>query len=137
MPGDRTAPQAPMPPRRTWMTFLIILAVNFVVVRFLFPGGDAPLKVPYTLFKQEVTKGNVARIYSRGESLTGTFRNPVTYPAAPDTATGTQPRTGTAFATTLPAFVDPGLEGLLIANGAEISAEPIQGRGNPRTFRCR
>ena len=120
-----------MPPRRTWLTFLIILAVNFLLVRFLFPGGDTPVKVPYTLFKAEVIKGNVERIYSRGESLTGRFRSPVTYPLATDTAATGKTRTGNTFATTLPAFVDPGLEALLIANGVEISAEPIKGAGNP------
>jgi cell division protease FtsH len=120
-----------MPPRRTWLTFLIILAVNFLLVRFFFPGGDTPVKVPYTLFKAEVTKGNVERIYSRGESLTGKFRSPVTYPLPTDTAASAKSRTGTNFATTLPAFVDPGLEALLIANNVEISAEPIEGAGNP------
>jgi len=120
----------PMPPRRTWLTFLIILAVNFILVRFLFPGGEKPITVPYTLFKQEVTKRNVERIYSRGGSLTGKFRAAVTYPLAADTAADARPRTGTTFATTLPAFVDPGLEQLLIDNGVEISAEPIDGGGN-------
>src|SRR5687768_14462046 len=132
--GSKTpesSPAPPMPPRRTWLTFLIILAVNFLLVRFLFPGGDTPVKVPYTLFKAEVTKGNVERIYSRGESLTGRFRSPVTYPLATDTAAAGKTRTGTTFATTLPAFVDPGLEALLIANSVEISAEPIKGAGNP------
>jgi cell division protease FtsH len=120
-----------MPPRRTWLTFLVILAVNFALVRLLFPGGDTAVKVPYTLFKEEVAKGNVQRIYSRGENLTGRFERAVTYPAEPDTVTGAQPRPVTTFATTLPTFVDPGLEALLIANDVEISAEPIQGRGNP------
>src|SRR5687768_10029878 len=132
--GSKTpesSPAPPMPPRRTWLTFLIILAVNFLLVRFLFPGGDTPVKVPYTLFKAEVTKGNVERIYSRGESLTGRFRSPVTYPLATDTAATGKTRTGTTFATTLPAFVDPGLEALLIANSVEISTEPIKGAGNP------
>jgi cell division protease FtsH len=120
-----------MPPRRTWLTFLIIIVVNFLLVRFLFPGGESSVTVPYTLFKQEVTKGNVERIYSRGESLTGQFRSPVTYPPASDTSATAKSRTGTTFATTLPAFVDPGLEALLIANDVEISAEPIEGGGNP------
>ena len=123
----------PMPPRRTWLTFLIILAVNFFLVRFLFPGRETPITVPYTLFKQEVTKRNVERIYSRGESLTGKFRAAITYPLVADTVAKTKPRTGTTFATTLPAFVDPGLEELLIDNGVEISAEPIDGGGNPIT----
>jgi cell division protease FtsH len=109
-----------------WLTFLIIIAANFLLVRILFPSGDAAVKVPYTLFKEEVAKKNVIRIYSRGESLTGRFRGPVTYPARPDSGSRVQPRPVTNFATTLPAFVDPGLESLLIANGVEISAEPIQ-----------
>jgi cell division protease FtsH len=102
-------------------------------VRLLFPSPDAPITVPYTLFKEEVAKRNVERIYSRGASLTGRFATPVTYPPASDTAAGARPparpQPVTNFATTLPAFVDPGLEALLIANGVEISAEPIQ-QGN-------
>jgi cell division protease FtsH len=73
-----------------------------------------------------VAKGNVEKIYSRGESLTGRFERAVTYPTARDTATGAQPRSITTFSTTLPVFVDPGLEKLLIDNATEISAEPIQ-----------
>jgi cell division protease FtsH len=129
--GDKTTPpQTPaMPPRRAWLSFLAIVLVNFLVVRLFVPDADAPVKVPYTLFKEEVVKRNVLRIYSRGESLTGRFRAPVTYPAKPDSASRIQPRPVTNFATTLPAFVDPGLESLLIANGVEISAEPIQQGG--------
>ena len=123
-----------MPPRRAWISFLLILLVNFFLVRYLFPSGDSPVKVPYTLFKQEVNKGNVERIYSRGESLTGRFRTPVRYPLTPDTTSRLrpqEPRDVTTFATTLPAFLDPGLEALLIEHNAVISAEPIQGTGNP------
>ncbi|HEU4563617.1 MAG TPA: ATP-dependent metallopeptidase FtsH/Yme1/Tma family protein, partial [Gemmatimonadaceae bacterium] len=130
-PADRSSepprgPVAPkMPPRRAWLVFLLILAANFLLMRLLFPRVE-PVKVPYTLFKQEVAKGNVERIYSRGESITGRFESPVTFPAAPDSVTGATPHPVTDFATTLPAFVDPGLESLLIANGVEIDAEPIQ-----------
>jgi cell division protease FtsH len=114
-----------MPPRRSWLIFLVILLANYFLMRALFPRTEA-VKVPYTLFKQEVAKGNVEKIYSRGESLTGRFERAVTYPLAPDTATGAKPRSITTFSTTLPVFVDPGLEKLLIDNGTEISAEPIQ-----------
>ena len=115
-----------MPPRRAWLVFLLILATNYIVMRLVFPGGEKPVKVPYTLFKQEVTKRNVERIYSRGESLTGRFRAPVIFPAVGDTTHGGAPDSVRTFASTLPAFVDPGLESLLIANDVEISAEPIQ-----------
>ncbi|HEX5032565.1 MAG TPA: ATP-dependent zinc metalloprotease FtsH [Candidatus Eisenbacteria bacterium] len=119
----------PTPPRRIWLFFVLILLANILLTRMFFPGTK-PVKVPYTLFKQEVVRGNVEKIYSRGESMTGRFRHAVTYPAKPDSATGQQPRSALDFSTTLPAFVDPGLESLLIAHGVEISAEPI-GQGNP------
>ena len=129
-PGQPGAPpRTPTPPklpRRTWLTFLLILLANFVLMRLLFPPQGESVKIPYTLFKQQVTQRNVARIYSRGESITGQFRRPITYPTTQDTSAGIKPRPITGFSTTLPSFVDPGLEGLLIQNGVEISAEPIQ-----------
>jgi cell division protease FtsH len=127
------APKPTMPPRRAWLTFLAILAANFLLMRYFFPGASAPVKVPYTLFKQEVVKRNVRDTYSRGESITGHFRTPVTYRSPRDSASGRPAKPVTAFATTLPAFVDPGLETLLIENGVEISAEPIDEAGNPVT----
>ncbi|PYP61869.1 MAG: cell division protein FtsH, partial [Gemmatimonadetes bacterium] len=114
-----------MPPRRTWLTFLIVLLANYLLMRLLFPSPQ-PGKVPYTLFKAQVTQGNVAKIYSRGESITGRFKSAVTYPVRPDSNTGAAPRPLLDFETTLPTFVDPGLETLLISKGVEISAEPIQ-----------
>jgi cell division protease FtsH len=120
-----------MPPRRAWLTFLAILAANFLLMRYFFPSANAPVKVPYTLFKQEITKQNVRDIFSRGESITGHFRAPVSYRSPRDSAAGLSAKPVTAFSTTLPAFVDPGLEALLIQNGAQISAEPIEEGGNP------
>jgi cell division protease FtsH len=55
------------------------------------------------------------------------------YRSPRDSASGAQPKPVSAFATTLPAFVDPGLESLLIQNGAQISAEPIDEASNPIT----
>jgi cell division protease FtsH len=135
-----------MPPSRTWTWFLVVLLINFVVVRYLLPRSDAPVKVPYTLFKQEVTKRNVRDIYSRGESLEGRFNRAVTYPASRrlDARASTrsrfgsraEPRSVTKFATTLPSFVDPGFETLLIENGVMISAEPIDQGGSPWRRSC-
>ena len=130
-PAESGKPAAPaaMPPRRTWLSLLLILVANFFLIRLLFPNPNAPVKVPYTLFKQEVAKRNVKQIYSRGESLTGLFNTSITYPLKPDSTSSAKPRSVTTFATTVPAFVDPGLESLLITNGVEIRAEPIQ-QGN-------
>ena len=138
--------QARMPPGKTWLWFIGILLANYLIARFFFPGPEAPLTIPYTLFKEQVGNGNVEAIYSRGESVTGRFAKPITYPPPPDKTdsaaekqksppikpgTARAPsRTGNTFATTVPAFVDPGLEAYLIENGVEISAEPIQEAGS-------
>ena len=119
-----------MPPRRTLTWFLVILVVNFLIARLLFPRSDEPSTVPYTLFRDQVTKHNVAAIYSRGERITGHFHAPVSYPA-PDSASKTAPKKVSSFATTLPSFVGNDFESLLIANGVEISAEPIDEGNSP------
>src|SRR5918999_5576349 len=120
--------QSTMPPRRSWLWFALILLANFLLVRFLFPGPEAPVEVPYTLFKEEVRSGNVEAIYGQGDTVEGRFEEPVTYP--PKGEGGSEPSsTSETFTTVLPSFVDPGLEELLISNGVEISAEPIQEGG--------
>ena len=85
-----------MPPRRTWLWFVLILLANYLLVRFLMPGPEAPVTVPYTLFKEEVGKGNVEAIYSQGETITGRFKAPVTYPPAGRDERGAQGRAPTA-----------------------------------------
>jgi cell division protease FtsH len=152
-PADRK-PGAPkdtermkMPPGRTWLWFVLVLLANFFVMRFLMPTSEGPLTVPYTLFKEEVSKGNVGAIYGQGETITGRFKAPVTYPPPAETIAGASgksqaesqrgappreaPRTATNFTTTLPSFIDPGLEAFLIDNGVEISAKPIEEGGSP------
>src|SRR5918999_5700739 len=75
-PGGRGG----MPSARTWLWFALILLANFLIVRLLFPGPEAPVEVPYTFFKEEVRAGNVEAIYSQGDSIEGRFEEPVTYP---------------------------------------------------------
>jgi cell division protease FtsH len=140
---SREVGQPNMPPRRTWLTFAVILLINYFLVRLLFPSPDAALTVPYTVFKQEVARGNVHSIYSQGSSIEGRFATPVTWPASKTESatppaddampwsrllpqTPTEPRTASTFTTTLPAFVDPGLEAFLVDHKVEISAVPIQ-----------
>src|SRR5918994_1645452 len=127
-PGERST----MPPARSWLWFALILLANVLIVRLLFPGPEAPVEVPYTFFKEEVRAGNVEAIYSQGDTVEGRFEEPVTYPPKGEGGSepGSEPSsTSETFTTVLPSFVDPGLEELLIANGVEISAEPIQEGG--------
>lgn len=144
--GRAQGPPAPgpagkLPTRRAWMAFFIILVLNYLLMRLLFPAPDEAVMVPYTVFKAQVTAGNVEAIYSKGASIEGRFVKPVTWPpkeaqqaserkanAAPWSriAGSPTPRTAKTFTTTLPAFVDPGLESFLISKNVEISAMPIQ-----------
>lgn len=122
---DASAVRMPRFPRRTWLIFLLIVIFNYLLMRTLFPSVD-PTTVPYTLFRAQVDSGNVETVFSRGDRITGRFETTVRYPTEPDTVRNLEPRDVTDFETVLPTFLDPGLEALLIANGVEISAEPIQ-----------
>ncbi|MHB1169637.1 MAG: ATP-dependent zinc metalloprotease FtsH [Longimicrobiales bacterium] len=124
-PDDASAVRMPRFPRRTWLIFLLIVIFNYLLMRTLFPSVD-PTTVPYTLFRAQVDSGNVETVFSRGDRITGRFETTVRYPTEPDTVRNLEPRDVTDFETVLPTFLDPGLEALLIANGVEISAEPIQ-----------
>jgi cell division protease FtsH len=154
-PGSpRGVPPAKMPPRRTWLWFSLILLANFLLTRFLMPSPNAPVTVPYTLFKEEVGKGNVQAIHNQGVTITGRFKAPIIYPpdgekiaasgeksptpksepSAPSARSPRDPEASksvTAFTTILPSFVDPGLEAFLIDHRVEISAKPIEEGGSP------
>jgi cell division protease FtsH len=143
-PGPAKAPDKPkMPPSKTWLWFLGVLLANYLLVKLFFPSPEAPVTVPYTLFREEVSKHNVEAIYSQGQTITGRFAKPVTYPlpkaAAPEAKRErgiASPQTAkpvSSFSTTLPSFVDPGLESFLITNTVEISAKPIEDENSPLT----
>jgi cell division protease FtsH len=165
-PGDKrptdakTTGPAKMPPGRTWLWLLAVLLINYLFVKLLIPSPEAPVTVPYTFFKEQVGKGNVESIYSRGDSIKGRFKIAVTYPppdeksAAPSAESQTAekktpapsaepqtksdrgvlardvPRTSRNFETTLPTFVGPNLESFLIDHGVEISAKPTEEGGS-------
>jgi cell division protease FtsH len=129
-----------MPTRNTWLVLLAALAINYIAMRVLLPAADAPVTIPYTAFKEQAANGNVEAIYSKGVDIEGRFTRPVTWPPPNQKKTPpeesrsrsmfgaeAEPRTAKTFTTTLPAFVDPGLEAFLIDHKVEISAIPIRG----------
>jgi cell division protease FtsH len=123
---------------------MALLLANYLVMRMLFPDPDAPVTVPYTVFKEQVARGNVKSIYSQGVSIEGRFAAAIPWPSpavdsGPPSANRASapvqpPRPADTFTTTLPAFVDEGLEKLLIDHGVEISAVPIRPGGGWATF---
>ena len=138
--AKKNARKAAATPPRIWILFLLALLANYFLARLLFPGPEAPVTVPYTLFKEEVGRHNVEAIFSQSDNITGLFRGPITSlpgveksgapKAEPGAALKEVPKSKRAFRTTLPAFVGPGLEEFLIEHGVEISAKPIQEERN-------
>ncbi len=129
MPGSSGQPT--VPPRKTWWIFVAVLLVNYYLMRLLSPGADQAVTIPYTVFKQQVSQGNVKSIYSQGQNIEGQFVTPVALPPAEAAAPGQKPPAGpsvtaTTFTTLLPDFVDPGFESFLIDHEVEIRAVPIK-----------
>lgn len=145
--GGGARPARNFPSQWTWLLFAAILLGNYVLSQFLTQAAEAPLTIPYTVFREQVAKGNVESIYSKGDSIEGRFVSPVTWPPAaskPGKASGSDtqhltalgkeepaPRTAQTFTTTLPSFVDSGFEAFLIEHKVEISALPIQSPRSP------
>src|SRR5918912_3941248 len=81
-PGGDRRPMVPGAGRRFWQIVLAVLVLNFVLSLAL-SGKAERLKVPYTLFYQQVQRGNVREISSKGDEIQGTFRVAVRYPPGP------------------------------------------------------
>lgn len=122
--------QMRLPSGRIWIFFLLILFFNYLVGMFI-QSDTEPVKIPYTLFKEELGKGNVKAIYTKGEIITGQFMDTVVH--EPIEWQGQKPPSQDVFyfTTILPSFVDPGLESLLIEQGVIIRAEPILEEADP------
>src|SRR5438309_5035095 len=111
-------------PQPWWLTFLVVMAANWVIMRALAPEPSY-VNIPYTLFKEQVQAGNVEEVTSQGDAIQGTFKKEVIYPRE-----GPNARTALRFKTLLPAFANPGLETLLEEKGVVINARPID-EGRP------
>ncbi len=110
-----------MSPR--WIVlFFVLLAVNlFISARAM--GPESRVRVPYSpLFLEQVKKGNVDEITSKGTDIQGTFEKEVTFEESKPT---------TRFRTEIPAFANTDeLSQLLQENDVTLNAEPLD-RGAP------
>jgi cell division protease FtsH len=101
-----------------WIVFFfVLLAVNlFISARAM--GPESRVRVPYSpLFLEQVKKGNVEQITSKGTDIQGTFEKEVTFEKSKPT---------TRFRTEIPAFADTDeLSQLLQENDVTINAEPL------------
>ena len=132
-PDGRGAPppQRPRSPfrgigRRWLILVLVLLAVNFWISS-LIPNGHERVRVPYTpTFIQQVQRGNVQEISSKGTTVQGTFRHEFKFPP-----TGKDSKVSKFFDTEVPTFANTDqLSNLLQQHDVTVNAKPAeQGRG--------
>jgi cell division protease FtsH len=119
MPEARTKPPVHRSRRFGWFV-LVLLLVNLGSVFLLSPAGPARVKVPFSpYFVSEVQADRVASITTTGDTVLGTFKSAVRYPAGGRHATATK-----LFATEVPTFWnDDQLAALLQAHDVQINAQ--------------
>jgi cell division protease FtsH len=117
---DQHKPTPPHRLRAFWVIVLVLLAVNWLSVLLFQPGGQPRVKVPFSpYFLTQLQDGNVKSISSKGNTIDGTFKNKVTYPANEKNVTPT-----TLFATEVPSFWNTGeLTNQLKSEGVQVNAE--------------
>jgi cell division protease FtsH len=112
---------------RFWVIVLVLLAINYLSVALFAPGKERSVQIPYSPeFLSQVADGNVSKISSTGETVSGELKKAITYPRSDKNA---EPAKN--FDTEIPTFANTEeLDKVLRDNNVEISAEPVNpGRG--------
>src|SRR5688572_24049923 len=112
---------------RFWVIVLVLLALNYLSVALFAPGKERSVRIPYSPeFLTQVEDGNVTKISSTGETVSGELKKEITYPRDDKEA---EPAKN--FHTEIPTFANTDeLDAALREKNVEISAEPINpGRG--------
>ncbi len=120
-PADNRSPQ--QPPSFEWRNIFIFLAIALVISSWLNLVSAPPSeKIPYTVFKEEVRRGNVAEVTMKGDTISGTFKNQIALDRLKDGGSSTS-ETARRFTTVLPPVDDKDLIPLLEQNGVIIKAQ--------------
>jgi cell division protease FtsH len=110
---------------RFWVLVVTLLVLNYLSVAIFAPGREQSVTVPYQPdFVGQVEAGNVAKISSTGETVSGEFKKAYK-PQGQDVEAAKN------FETEIPTFANTEeLSAQLEANDVTVEAEPInQGRG--------
>ncbi|MFZ0376235.1 MAG: ATP-dependent zinc metalloprotease FtsH [Solirubrobacteraceae bacterium] len=113
----------PAPPHRwrgLWIFFIILLALNWLSLLVFQPGGQPRVTVPFSpYFLSKVHDGQVSSLTTKSDTIDGTFKSKVTYPANDKNATST-----TLFATQIPSFWNSNdLVSELQSQGVQVNAK--------------
>ena len=83
---------------RFWWILVAALALNWIVFQIFDPGEQKRVTIPYTEFLTQVDSGNVEKISSLGDRITGNVRTEITDVDGKDRAKG--------FQTVRPSYVE-------------------------------
>jgi cell division protease FtsH len=124
-PATAGAPRRPPGGKVIWLVVLAMFAVNWILASQIQQSGTHPrLTVPYSYFRAQAQAGNIAEVNSQGETIQGSFRHVITYPA------GKGGKVTHLFKTERPAFADDQLLQILLSKNVSINAKPIATGGS-------
>ncbi|AUG79861.1 cell division protein FtsH [Kitasatospora sp. MMS16-BH015] len=98
------------------LTALVVFLVSDLLLSFFGNGGSTT--VSYTEFNAQLGKGNITKIYAKGDAIEGTLKSAA---PKPDGGKGTY----TEFTTQRPTFVNDNLWTTLQQQSVEVTAEPV------------
>jgi cell division protease FtsH len=123
-PDGRGTPDQhkPLPPHRLrwfWIAVLVLLALNWAAVLMTASSGQPRVKVPFSpYFLDQVQAGKVKSISSKSDTISGTFKSKMTYPA------GSKATPTTLFSTQVPSFWNnASLTQMLRSEGVQVNAQ--------------
>jgi cell division protease FtsH len=104
---------------RFWWLVIVLLAVNWIIASIML-GPESRAMDSYTFFLSQVSGTNVVSITSTGETIEGTFKQPVSY--APPQGGGAEQVT--RFTTQRPTFANDDLFQQLRSTEVPVNANP-------------
>jgi cell division protease FtsH len=118
------------PPRRgfgpIWWLLIAMLISNWVIASTL-PTRSSPtrLTIPYSVFRTQVQKRNVATVTATGETIQGELRTAIRYPI------GKTGKSSKDFKAERPVFANDQIFQQLLNGGATVGAEPTKSSTPP------
>jgi len=117
--------------RNLWLWIFIIVVINALLLRRYYTTDEQPVSVPYTLFRTEVSNGNVKSVQVKGEQIGGSFERAVAYVARDgEKKNKADTLSVTAFTTITPTFAAEELGALLSAKEVAIEVAPMEEEGS-------
>jgi cell division protease FtsH len=120
--GSREDQPQPRPPWRSWpfwLVLILLLALNYGLGATFEPKAQRT-QISYSVFREQVQAGNVSDIESQSDTIQGTFRKAVRYPASK------QGQEVKRFQTVRPDLGDDNLLKLMLDKRVTVNAKPLQ-----------